>query len=202
MNLWVFVVIALVLGQVIWMWTRSMTSSLLAIAIILAVKVPWFWIAVVPLALWRINQCFLHSSSPWRRVHFRMMRVHASAAGLERVHAEQEKREWDIRNVLISMVLEAHRDWTLPQVLLFVSQELAKMQNFEDRPLVKEFILKKHKQTDEAEVERFLDDIQSKLNMTDNGLLTRTIIAGLIEKKYGKQNKGEYLYAMFTGKAI
>jgi len=85
---------------------------------------------------------------------------------------------------------------------MFIAQEIAKMQNLHDRPLVKQYILKKHKQTDETKVDQFLDDIQAKLKMTDNGLLTRTIIAGLIEEKCGKEHKGEYLYAMFTGKAI
>lgn len=202
MSTWVVVVLALVLGQVVWWLTRNMTQTLLVMAITLAVKIAWFWIAVVPLGLWAINQWFLHSSRPWRRVHFSMMRVHAAAAGIEQVEAQKENREWDIRNVLLRMVATAHPDWTPPKILMFIAQEIAKIQNLHDRPLIKRYVLKKHPQTDEAKVDQFLDDVQAKLNMTDNGLLTRTIIAGLVEEKYGAEQKGEYLYAMFTGKAI
>jgi len=202
MTIWVFLILAFILAQVAFWWTKNATTALLVMAIIIALKVPWFWIAVVPLALWRLNQWFLHSSRPWRRVHFPMMRVHAAVSGTEHVQAEQDKREWDIRNVLVTMVATAHPDWTLPNITFFIAQELAKMQNFYDRPLIREHIIKKNKQADETTVDQFLDGIQSKLNMADNGLLTRTVIAGLIEEKYGKDQKGEYLYAMFTGKAI
>ena len=93
MNIWAFLILALVLGQVAWWWTRNMTTTLLVMAIILAFRVPWFWLAVVPLALWRVNQWFLHNSRPWRCIHFSMMRVHAVAAGEEQVDAQKENRE-------------------------------------------------------------------------------------------------------------
>lgn len=202
MNTWIILILALSLGQLIWWWTRNMTTTLLVMAIVLALRSPWFWIAVAPLSLWRLNQWFLHSSRPWRRVHFPMMQVHAVAAGIEQVEAQEENREWDIRNVLFRMVAAAHPDWSSAKSLLFIAQEIAKMQTLHDRPLVKQYIFKKHKPQDEAKLDQYLDDIQAKLNMTDNVVLTRTIIAGLIEEKCGKEHKGEYLYAMFTGKAI
>jgi len=183
-----------------------MTTTLLVMAIVLALRIPWFWIAVAPLALWRIYQWYLHSSRPWRRVHFPMMRVHAVVSGIEHVEAQKENRDWDIRNVLVRMVAAAHPDWSSAKSLLFIAHEITKMQTLHDRSLVKQYILKnlkKHEPQDEAELDQFFDDFQAKLNMTtDNFLLTRTIIAGLIEEKYGKEHKGEYLCAMFTGKAF
>ncbi len=202
MNLLVFMVIALVLGLVIWLWTRSVISSLLIMATILAIKVPWFWIAVVPFALWQASLWFLHNSRPWRRIHFPMMRIYAAAAGLEQAEAEREKREWDIRNVLIRMVASAHPDWTLPKILFFLGRELANIETLRDRELMRMFFLRKHPGADAKKIEEFLDDIQSQINMSDKGLLARAVIAGLVEKKYGEEQKGEYLYAIFTGKAI
>jgi len=77
-------IILYVYAQLMWLWVRrqwwarSMATTDLVIFVALSLKNHWFWIVAVPFALWRINQWFLHSSRPWRRVHFSMMRVHAA----------------------------------------------------------------------------------------------------------------------------
>ena len=179
-----------------------MMTTYVVMSVALSLKNHCFFIVAVPLALWRIYQWFLHRSRPWRRMHFPMMRVHAAAAAEEQVDAVHEKREWDIKNVLASMVATARPEWPPPRIEIFITQELAKIEAFHDRPLVKQYILKKNPHTDESKVDEYLDDIYSILPMTHNGLLTRAIIAGLVEEEYGKEHKGEYLYALFTNKAI
>ncbi len=133
-------IILYVYAQLMWLWVRrqwwarSMATTDLVIFVALSLKNHWFWIVAVPFALWRINQWFLHSSRPWRRVHFSMMRVHAAAAGREEARAEHEKREWDIQDVLATMVATAHPEWTPPRIAFFIAQELAKMQAFHAGP--------------------------------------------------------------------
>jgi hypothetical protein len=131
-----------------------------------------------------------------------MMQVHASAAAFEVIDSEREEREWDIRNVLIRMVVNAHPDWDMARVIWFISKEIAKIQSFQDWPLMRNHILSKEPQMDEVEVDKFLEEAKSGIDIADNGLLTRAVIAGLVEEKCGVAQKGEYLFAMITGKAL
>lgn len=179
-----------------------MTTTYVVMSVALSLKNHWFLIVAVPLALWRIYKWVLHRSRPWRRVHFPMMKVHAAAAAEEQVDAVHEKREWDIKNVLASMVATAHPEWPSPLIEFFIAKELDNIKAFHDKPLIKQYTLKKYPHTDESEVDEYLDDIYSRLPMAHNGLLTRAIIAGLVEEEYGKEHKGEYLYALFTNKTI
>lgn len=200
---WVFVIlISLGAGQLIWWRWRSMTVSNLAIFTVLSFKSLWFVIVAIPFGLLAMCQWVTRRSRPWRKIHFPMMQVHASAAAFEVIDSEREEREWDIRNVLIRMVVNAHPDWDMARVIWFISKEIAKIQSFQDWPLMRNHILSKEPQMDEVEVDKFLEEAKSGIDIADNGLLTRAVIAGLVEEKCGVAQKGEYLFAMITGKAL
>lgn len=170
---------------------------LLGAAILLALTASsWFWLGVVPLALWRITYFVTYRSRPWRRVHFPLMMLYASAAGAATAQARQRGVEFDVREALVRMASEA-LELDMSAAAAFVEEQLGRGKSFSDAGLVREELLRRHVQRPEEA----LGAARSLLAADDNSTKVRLVIAGVVERRCGTAAKGEYLVEVARGKA-
>ncbi len=195
-------VLAVLVSQIVWWYSQNAVLSLFLMIAIISLRYPLGWIVAIPLGLVSLSRWYQLKSRPWRRIHFPLMRLHASLAGSEQISSESESRNWSIDNVLRQMVSSCFPDWSHLEVEMFIEEELAKMRVLHDERALKSFMITKYPKTTDEDFRSLLKNAKQKINFDDNGVKTRAVIAGIIERKIGLEHKAEYLYALFTGKAF
>jgi hypothetical protein len=177
------------------------TWFLILISVTLAiVHSPWWLIAVVPLAIWKANRLYWRYSRPWRRVHYPMMIAFARAAGTETAIAEQEGRDYDVRRVVLLMIKEIHSDWTEQKIAQFVDKEISALRARDDLVLLRRYLTEKQKRAPD-EVNGIVELAERIVDVNDNGLIVRAVIAGIIQERYSVSDKAEYFFEIFRGRA-
>jgi hypothetical protein len=172
---------------------------LLAGAVFLAItQSAWWWLAAVPLAIWRTLDWQLHSSRPWRRLHYPLMRRYAGASGFEMGQAEREGRPFDVRRALVTMVSQVEgcsltdatsrvrgdlESGLLPADAAWISRKLGSQ-----RPDPKWSHLN-------------VDALRHHYSQDDNAVKVRLGIAGAISRQLGADDRAEYLLEAAKGNA-
>jgi len=166
----------------------------------LAFFYPWCWIAAALVGFWKARLWYRYSGRPWRRIHYPMMLAYASAAGLEQGEAQKQGREFNLHNALRNLIRIPLPHWDDTLIDRFIARELERIEIFSDRDLLIGYVKKKKGYSD-IKLEAFALLAQRHFVAPDNGLIVRMIIAGLIEGKYGESARGEYIFAVLTGRA-
>lgn len=159
----------------------------------------WFIVGIIVLSLWKVNHWYYYSSRPWKRIHFPLMRLYASAAGYEAGLAEREGREFDVE-IALRRLFELAGVSTEAERLVLVQKLFDTCSNFYDENDMKSYLLEK-KGLSEDGVEPILSKMRDILSNPDNGLLVRMAAASIIEDRYSTEDRMEYLMAVFTGRA-
>lgn len=174
---------------------------LLAGAIGLTFTSRWWLVAVGVVGIYKSFQLWYHNGRPWRRVHFPAMRAYASAAGREVAESGNQGRGFDVRNALVHLVEMRRQDWDERQIGMFVDRELQAAKSYSDEPLIKAAFRKRYPKASESELNGLIHEVGESIDVNDDSWAVRTVIAGLIEEKYGKEDRGEYLRECVLGNA-
>lgn len=176
--------------------------GIVGIALLLAVlHSAWWWIAAVPLIVWRINQWYFYNGRPWRKCHYPIMRAYATAAARETLAARRDGREFDILQAATGLVRLIQPDCSESDARSFVQLQVRRCEDFEDEGLiVDEFRRRKPRLTVE-DIKKVSELSRKLLVPPDNATVVRFVVAGLIEQQYGRSDRGEYLVEVVNGKA-
>ena len=159
----------------------------------------WFLAGTVILALWKVSRWYYYSSRPWKKVHFPMMRAYAGASGLEAGRAESEGRDFDLNAALLDLLRMVNPKAGVSHEML-IQREFERCNNFYDEPLVQQFLTEK-KCVNPDQANLLLGKIRESMNTSDKGLMVRMVIASIIEEQFSPQDRGEYLFQVFSGNA-
>lgn len=158
----------------------------------------WFIFGVAFLALWKLNRWYYYSSRPWRKVHFPMMRAYAAASGLEAGQAEREGREFNLNAALINLLRMVNPKVSVSHEEL-IQREFERCHAFYDELLIQQYLVGK-KGMDTSQVTSVLGKIKESMSASDKGLMVRMVIASVIEEQFSPQDRGEYLFQVFSGR--
>lgn len=174
---------------------------LLVVTLILAYGNSWWWIAVAILALFKGFKWWFYRSRPWRRIHYPAMRAYSAAAGTETAAAENEGRNFNVKNALITLLGLLKPNWDEEQKTLFVNREMERARTYSDEPLIREAFRKSNTKANDRELNELMNTLSNSININDNGWMVRTVIAGLVEDQFGIDDRGEYLRECVSGNA-
>jgi hypothetical protein len=159
-----------------------------------------FWTLFALSVLFYLGRCWFRIRHQWGRIHFPLMYRYAGIAGYESAKAKAENREFDFV-AAVSQLLESaygpQRD--VPEIL---GQLAEQMRGFSDRQLIRDTARRRLPRLPASSAESLLDRIASFLQ-SPNGkkLVIRFAIAHVVESLFGETERGEYLFAVFEGKA-
>lgn len=176
------------------------TWLLIAGATALAFVNSWWLIAVAILSLYKGFRWWFYRSRPWRRVHYPAMRAYAAVAGIEAAVAENEGRDFDVRNALILLLGKIRPDWDQERSSSLVDREIERARSLQDEPLIRKAI-RKNMTASDGEIEILMNKIVKSIDPNDSSWIVRTVIAGLIEDRFSEEDRGEYLMECISGNA-
>jgi hypothetical protein len=159
---------------------------------------PWWWLLVAPLGLWRFVQWQTHSTRPWRRLHYPLMRQYAAAAGMEQTKAEQEGRPFNVVYALGTLVMQAE-GISFVEGIFHVKMALHAGFTDEDEARVLQKLAKPN--SDPQLVRQASDELRSHYRRDDNAVKVRLVIASIIERQLGPEHRAEYLMEAAQGHA-
>lgn len=155
-------------------------------------------VSIILTVLWTIWLCFkvYHwNGKPWRRVHFRAMRLFSRAAGIETAEAKLQGREYDIVRackILLSMISDNDKD-----VNDEIVDGLYYMQGKYFSWLVRQSRKIVFSHLSDENLELVCDQIEQDLKFGPP-----LVIAKLIEDRYGAHEASRYVLAISEGKAF
>ena len=159
----------------------------------------WFLFGVGVVALWKLNRWYFYSSRPWKKVHYPMMRAYAGACGLETARAEREERSFNVKAALQELLRSVNPKLGIGHNEL-IERELERCQTFYDEPLIRRH-LTESKGIPADKTAPFIEAVRKTMSPSDNGLIVRMVIASVIEEQFSPQDRGEYLFEVFSGSA-
>lgn len=159
------------------------------------------WALFGLITVWQAGRFHYLLRSPWRRIHFPLMVRYAHIAGLETGLAQSTGSEFGFEGALRALVTSAYPHWDDGQVDLLISSARDKMTSFSDREALSELFKRRNplietSRLDEAMrvMERALTDPEEK------GIRVRYVIAEVIGRDYGPQERLRYISSVLTGR--
>jgi hypothetical protein len=161
--------------------------GIVALAFVLAVlHSAWWWIAAVALIVWRINQWYFWNGRPWRKCHYPTMRTYATAAARETLAARREGREFDVVEAATDLVRLIQPAWSESEARSFVQLQVRRCEDFEDEGLIVDEFRRRKPRLSADDIEKVSEVSRKLLVPPDNATVVRFVVAGLIEKQYGR----------------
>jgi hypothetical protein len=180
-----------------------MTWVLLIASIVLGLwHSPWWWIPAGLLAIWQAHGWYFHNGRPWRKVHYPLMRTYAAACGQEQALANQEGRSFEVLKAVDTLLQDLKPEWDSDQRRQFVDEQLHRCESFSDERLVIQEFRRRNRELGDSDEKRVRELCLKILSPPlENITIAQFIAAALIEERYGIQDRGEYLFEVFSGVA-
>ena len=146
-------------------------------------------------------------SANWRKLHYPLMCRYASVAGYVQGLSEKEGKEFDIDLTLQRLIQSVFPNVEEKIITNLVQEVISKeQQDLKDEKFIRKIFKRRLPELDEQNLSSLVHKItELNKNPTDtattNYIKIRSIIAFLVEKKYGQEEKSDYLYAVLIDKA-
>ncbi len=180
------------------------TWALIVTTIVLTLAHSWWWLIVtVLLSAFKANKWWYYKSRPWRRIHFPVMRYYAAASGTESVEAQNDGREFNIRNALINLhnSLQPELGNVDADADNFVDVVIEKCKNYSDEKLIRDTFKKRNTELSGNEFNELMSTLNESIIRTNNSWHVCIFIAEIIEQQYGVNDRGEYIVSCIEGDA-
>lgn len=175
---------------------------LIIILILLSIFISfWFWIPFTVLGIWKAGQIYFYKGRPWRRIHYPLMRLYSRTAGMETGLSEKENREFDIDRALFNLIQNIKPSWSNEKIHQYLTDCKVRCDELSDKKLIFDYLQKKNPSAPKDKINHLLEKNRGFFNSSDNGVLVRMAIAGIIEEKYGIEHRTEYLVEVMSGRA-
>lgn len=155
-----------------------------------------FWIVFTIVTLFEVT-CYYHRlASPWKRLHYSLMTRYAFFIGLQASIAKKTGKKLDINAILIGFVKNIYPDWTQEEVESFLESIDKKMEKFADRESLVNAFKKDNPPLDVIKLNKELNEFHESFKRKN----PRWIIAEIVERDHGKDEKIKYLQSVATGR--
>lgn len=161
-----------------------------------------FWVIFAIVTIYEVGRYYVRLAQPWRRLHFPLMIRYSSIAGYQMGAAESTGNEFSIKQVLRSLVKTAYPYMEDDEVSSLIDSAEKKMINFSDREVLGGLFQRSNLSADHNKFQELMDKIETVLkNPKEKGLLIRYVIAEIVGRDYGEQERIKYIHAVITGQA-
>jgi len=161
-----------------------------------------FWVLFGLISFWEVYRYYYRLSSPWRRLHFPLMVHYSAIVGYQMGVAESTGKEFNIEEALRSLVKTAYRYMEDDEVNSLIESAEEKMTNFSDREALQELFQRSNPSVESNKLQELMDKIEASLkNQEEKGLRIRYVIAEIVGRDYGEQERIKYIHAVITGQA-
>jgi len=156
-----------------------------------------FGILFAIVTLFEMSRYYYRLSSPWRQLHYPLMARYAFFVGLQAGIAEKAEKKFDINATLIEFVKNIYPDWTQEEVESFLKSVAKKMEKFTDREDLVNAFKKDNFSLNTGKLNKVLDRFHESFKIEN----PRWVIAEIVERDYGKDEKIKYLQSIVTGRS-
>jgi hypothetical protein len=113
--------------------------------------------------------------------------------------AEREGREFNLNAALFNLLKMVNPEVSIGHEEL-IQREFDRCHTFYDEPLIRQYLIEKER-LDQTQAVSLLAKIKESMRAPDKGLMVRMVIASIIEEQFSPQDRGEYLFQVFSGRA-
>lgn len=174
--------------QVIFFVLALITSGFLSVI---------FWVLFTIVTLFEISRYYHRLSSPWRGIHYPLMVRYAWFVGIQTGIAKKTEKEFDKNAALKEFVKNIYPDWSEEEINNFIDSVNKKVEKFDDREKLIDAFKKNNPSLEDKKLGEVLDNFQEHLKKQ----IPRAVIAEIIERDFGIDEKIKYLYAGIIGRA-
>jgi len=180
--------------QVVLLILALVTSGILSLIL---------WLLFGLITLVEISRYYFRLRHPWCKVHYSLMQRYSMIAGRHAGLAERKgDGDFDIREALADFVKIIYPTWDKSKVDSFLDGVLGKLNNFSDREDLLKFFKKINPNVKQDTLKKLGDKIRKELkNPKDKSGKVAWVIAEVIGKDYGKNERIRYLHAVITSEA-
>jgi len=181
--------------QLIFFGLALLTSSILSII---------FWVLLGIITLFEImTRYYPRLKSPWCKLHFPLMMRYSALVGHQMGATKTTDKEFDMKDVLRSLVKSAYPYWEDNEVNLLINAAEQKMANFTDREVLETIFRKNNPPIDLNKLKEVMEKINAALrNPEEKGLYVRYVIGEIVGRDYGEQERLKYIHAVIAGQAF
>lgn len=178
----------LLIFQIMFFASALFTSGILSVV---------FWTLFSLVTLFKISLFYHRLASPWRRLHYPLMVRYALVAGRQSAISLKENKEFDMKTAIKEFVKVIYPDWTDKEIQKFIEIIDEKMNSFADKDNLHLFFKKINPQIEDKEINELLGKIQEYFKKRN----PRWVIAEVVERDYGVDERVKYLYSVIIGRA-
>jgi len=145
-------------------------------------------------------------ANPWRRLHYSLLTRYAKFAGMLGGRADMKGKyfdEEDFLTALLSLLKSVFPDNSDESLKPPLAAALIQQVMLTSGEYLKEFLMHRQTASKAIQINEIIPDLQKEIAVprdqaSGNFLRLRLVIAFLVEKKYGRDEKLAYLQAVFT----
>ncbi|MBI5734183.1 MAG: hypothetical protein HY973_04570 [Candidatus Kerfeldbacteria bacterium] len=157
-----------------------------------------FWILFGLVTLSEVG-CFYHRlASPWRQLLYPLMVRYAAVVGYQSGIAQKENKEFDMEAAINEFAKVIYPDLTDEEIQKFLKTIDEKMNSFADKDNLRVFLKKINAQIEDKKIGDLLGKVQGHFKKKN----PRWVIAEVVERDYGVDERVKYLYSLFAGEAV
>ena len=176
--------------------------ALLIVAALLTAAHSYWWITlVIPMALWKAATLYVFYGRPWSRIHYPAMRAYSRATAYELIACQRGGRDFDVCKAVSIMVKQLHPKWSHDRIRELVNREFDRYESLADRELIEARLRRRFAGTRPEEFDALIEELPLFYETQRNAMIIRLVIAGIIEHRYGTQDRAEYLTEVVLGNA-
>jgi len=178
----------LLIFQVVFFAVALFTSGILSII---------FWVLFGLVTLFEAGRFYYRLASPWRQLHYPLMVRYVAVAGYQAGVAQRENKELDMEAAINEFVKVIYPNWSDEEIQKFVKTIDEKMNSFADKDNLRVFFKKISPQIEDKKIDELLGKVQEYLKKRN----PRWVIAEVVERDYGVDERIKYLYSIIVGQA-
>ena len=146
-------------------------------------------------------------STSWRKLHYPLMCRYAAAVGFAKGRIENWENKFNINLIHQCLLQSVFPNVESKQIESLIKNILSQeMERLNSTEYIRNILIRKNSKIRNTDLDNLVSEkIRLAVHPPDeyhsNYIKTRLIIAFLIEKKYGKEEKLDYMYAVLTNEA-
>jgi len=156
-----------------------------------------FWVLFGLVTLFEIGRFYHRLASPWRQLHYPLMVRYAAVAGYQSGIAQKKNKEFDMEVAINEFAKVIYPDWADEEIQKFLKTIDEKMNSFADKDNLRAFFKKINAQIEDKKIGDLLGKVQEHFKKKN----PRWVIAEVVERDYGVDERVKYLYSIITGRA-
>jgi len=160
------------------------------------------WFLLIILSIYVGGRYYLRLRFNWCKIHYSLMVHYSEISGCQAGISSRTGEKFNIEEALKSLVKIAYNHLNDEDANSIIRTAENRMKEFSDRDELIKIIHKKNPLANSDEINDYMEKTESLINAKDKAFyFVRYVIAEIISKEYGEQERIKYIYAVMTRQA-